>query len=1249
VLTFYSFSQNLQLNWSQFASATVSDFNFGAAGDWGCTSNTDATLANMNGKGPERVFGLGDYSYASTGSCFFTKIDGSGLTGKTKIAIGNHEDDDSEGFSGYMSHFSQSQTYFSYNHGDVHILVVDTDRNSYSSGSTQRNFVQNDLQSASTNPNIKWIIVYLHKPMYTSPNSCGSSSCSNTGSENTNIRNGFGPMFAQYGVDLVLQGHVHNYQRTYKLTYNPGNPASPTITDNNPNTYTEGNGGIYAIVGTGGVNFHALSGKAAFTSSQQDDFFGQLDIQSTNNGNTLQGKFYRNGNNDILDSFSITKVGNLPPIANDQTVSVIKDTPTPMNLTATDPANDTLTYSIVTQPSHGTISTGTGASRTYTPDAGYVGTDSFTFKANDGTVDSNTATVTINVIEPGQGTYNYAPGLVLTGSNYNDTPSSPSLQLFQFSVAAWFKTSTNFGSNAFIVNKGGFGSDSSGQNLNYGIWMNSLEQIKAGFETSSGADQFVTSTNTYSDGAWHYAVVTNDGSTIRLYIDGVQVATKSTSGTSPESSGTKPVRVGANSRVTPPGDFFTGEVDEVRVWNDDLTAQQAADAFAGSAFNTVDQVLHLPFGTNSPPVANAGSDKIVEEGTMDVVLDGSGSSDSDGLITSYLWAQTEGPVVAQNSTNTAAVGFDAPIVTNDTLLKFNLTVTDNGGATSSDVVAVTITDANQAPIANAGPDQSVNESTIVTLDGSASNDPDGDLPLSYLWTQTAGAHNITLIGANTANATFTAPNVSSSGDLLIFSLNVTDAKGLASSSPLDSVSVTVNDNPQLNNPPQTLDQTVSTNRNAAVEIALTGTDSDGDTLSFITVTQPGFGSLGPITATGPNSANVTYTPDSDYVGQDSFQFKVNDGIVDSSSLGVVSISILEPSSTTLTLDPVSNVPWSKAVTVTGKLIDNVGGNVGIGGKTVSFDGSGAANLQSVVTSSDGTFSATGAAPQTVGSGWTVQAHFAGDGSYNPSMTSATYNTLKHDTSLSISLSPSRLKGGAAYSVIGKLTDITNVPSSALSGKIISFTATSPIIISNKITDAIGQYSATGLTAPNTKASYTIQSHFAGDSLYGLKDSPTVILQVIGKGTSTSTASALQNRTGPSSTTSSEKLTNDTSLPSENLVVQNIVPVANAEADQTASANTEVTLDGTKSNDEDGNLVSYKWEQTDGPKVDIKDSDQAKATFNAPSLSEDSKLVFKLTVIDEQDASDSDDVAIEVKSDSEPESNEVESNTESESN
>ena len=48
--------------------SAFADSTYTAAGDWGCTSNTDATVSNMAGKNPERVFGLGDYSYQSTGN-----------------------------------------------------------------------------------------------------------------------------------------------------------------------------------------------------------------------------------------------------------------------------------------------------------------------------------------------------------------------------------------------------------------------------------------------------------------------------------------------------------------------------------------------------------------------------------------------------------------------------------------------------------------------------------------------------------------------------------------------------------------------------------------------------------------------------------------------------------------------------------------------------------------------------------------------------------------------------------------------------------------------------------------------------------------------------------------------------------------------------------------------------------------------------------------------------------------------------
>jgi hypothetical protein len=81
----------------------LSDFNFGAAGDWGCNSNTGKTVSNIKNRSPERVLALGDYSYVSTATCWLNKI--SSIKSIMKIAIGNHEDASDEGFSKYMSTF----------------------------------------------------------------------------------------------------------------------------------------------------------------------------------------------------------------------------------------------------------------------------------------------------------------------------------------------------------------------------------------------------------------------------------------------------------------------------------------------------------------------------------------------------------------------------------------------------------------------------------------------------------------------------------------------------------------------------------------------------------------------------------------------------------------------------------------------------------------------------------------------------------------------------------------------------------------------------------------------------------------------------------------------------------------------------------------------------------------------------------------------------------------------------------------
>jgi VCBS repeat-containing protein len=88
---------------------------------------------------------------------------------------------------------------------------------------------------------------------------------------------------------------------------------------------------------------------------------------------------------------------NDPPVAQNQSLETDEDVPLPFTLPVQDPdTGDVLSYTILNPPDHGTLS-GAAPDLTYTPDLNYFGTDSFTFKANDGTVDSNQATVSFTV------------------------------------------------------------------------------------------------------------------------------------------------------------------------------------------------------------------------------------------------------------------------------------------------------------------------------------------------------------------------------------------------------------------------------------------------------------------------------------------------------------------------------------------------------------------------------------------------------------------------------------------------------------------------------------------------------------------------------------------------------------------------------------------------------------------------------------------------------------------------------------
>ncbi|MBO6575507.1 MAG: tandem-95 repeat protein [Rhodothermales bacterium] len=94
---------------------------------------------------------------------------------------------------------------------------------------------------------------------------------------------------------------------------------------------------------------------------------------------------------------------NNAPVASNVNVTTSQDTPVTVTFSATDADADNLTYSVVATPGNGTLGTVSGNTVQYTPGSGFTGTDSFTYKANDGTEDSNTATVSIVVGSTGGG------------------------------------------------------------------------------------------------------------------------------------------------------------------------------------------------------------------------------------------------------------------------------------------------------------------------------------------------------------------------------------------------------------------------------------------------------------------------------------------------------------------------------------------------------------------------------------------------------------------------------------------------------------------------------------------------------------------------------------------------------------------------------------------------------------------------------------------------------------------------------
>jgi len=249
---------------------------------------------------------------------------------------------------------------------------------------------------------------------------------------------------------------------------------------------------------------------------------------------------------------------------------------------------------------------------------------------------------------------------------------------------------------------------------------------------------------------------------------------------------------------------------------------------------------------NQEPIANASSIESTDE-LSQVGLNGSASSDSDGTIINYSWAQTSGANVTIANSNQASAYFTAPDVNTDAQLTFQLTVTDDKGASSSDSTSVlvkNIPEPNQAPTAVTANNFTVDENTVVTLDGSSSSDSDGTIS-SYSWFQTAGSPIVAINNPVSSNASFTAPEVTESTNLT-FKLMVTDNEGETAT---DTIMISIQDVPVNQTPIISGIAENSVTEDEYYSFMPEAFDPENDTLTFSVVNLPGWASFDAISGT----------------------------------------------------------------------------------------------------------------------------------------------------------------------------------------------------------------------------------------------------------------------------------------------------------------------------------------------------------------------------------------------------------------
>ncbi len=569
-----------------------------------------------------------------------------------------------------------------------------------------------------------------------------------------------------------------------------------------------------------------------------------------------------------------------PPVAEDVTAATAEDTAVTGALIATDPDNQPLTFEVVAGPSHGGVVLNGGAF-TYTPAANYAGGDSFTYRAYDGHSYSNTATVQLTVTP-----VNDAP--VATNVDVS-TPEDTSLlgQLEATDLdgdALTYEQITGPAQGVLVLNSNGSYTYRPASNFTGNVFFTFRATDGAAVSNTATVQITVTPVNDapvahgFQYGMDEDTVFTNTVQGTDVDGDALTYTLVPDSG---PSVGSLDFQADGNFTYQPPANF--NGVVSFRF--------QASD---GVAVSNMASIYIAVRPVNDAPRAISFPDTLDEDTVLVRNLE---YNDIDGSTVDFwivdLPAHGAIELTGAIFTYTPDPDYHGPD-------SFTFQVRDNGGLESNvGVVSLTVLPINDAP-APGDDAYTLDEDTALTVaaPGVLANDADVDGDALTATLAAPAAHGVVTLAADgsftyTPDANYHGPDQ--------FTYTVSDGQGAPVLATVTLTVAPVNDLPTAANDTATGSEDV----NLVIDVLANDADPDGDALTVQLLTDPEHG-----TVTLAADGTLAYDPDTDYFGNDSFTYRVSDG-VGTSTVATVSVFLAAQGETPVIditpFDPSANV------------------------------------------------------------------------------------------------------------------------------------------------------------------------------------------------------------------------------------------------------------------------------------------------------------------------------------------------------